>query len=416
MNEQQIDKKEYFNSLLLLAKQEETLTMERLKRIQGELFELLKKKAEAFTNGESTSIPIDRAEQFFASIHYTIGVYLESIPMEEKMEALNSETMDEMYGKGITQIKEIYRDAEQMLKNIQAISFHTENIAFQDTLNKGLPAFFHDYNYEFRAHEDAGSIDYPLANAISDKTGVTFILAYLKALKIETEFVSLFPNEIVEKLLASYDQEYEEDLLNIYELVLVNAIGCELTGGNPFGLTLDNEERVLLMHQLSDLNTTQLSKRLCEAYDRLSEKLFIDNPLERDDQEAYAKRTLSQSVMSLKEALKQQRLESVFLEIKEREKKQKPVLDQGEEMENEKLRDLIEQVREMHYVSDKIAIIRRNVNNLDDMAELLDTCFFGNEFRAVFAMLHELELAYLWEITRTEEDKILNHQSAELKE
>ncbi|MBE5961935.1 MAG: hypothetical protein E7256_11255 [Lachnospiraceae bacterium] len=415
MDEQQIDKKEYFNSLLLLARQEDMLTADRLQQIQGELFELLKKKAEAFTNGESTSITIDRAEQFFASIHYTIGVYLESLTLEEKVKALKDEALDYMYQKGFRKIREMVKEAKQILEDIQAMRFETGNIAFQDTLNKGLPAFFRDYNPEFKAHEDAGSIDYPLANVISDQTGITFLASYLKALKTETMFVRQFDNAVVENLLASYDEEYKDDLFNIYELVLMNAVGCELIEGDEKKLTIDAEERAVLTHQLTGKNTVELTAMLCNAYDRLAGRLDLKDA-EKEEQKAYAYRTLSKAVMPLSDALKQNRLESIFLEIKKREKKQKPVLAQGKEMEDEKLRDLIEEIRDMRYVSDKIALIRRNVNNLDDMAELLDTCFFGNEFRAVYAMLHELELAYLWEITRDEEEKILNHQAIELKE
>ena len=64
-------------------------------------------------------------------------------------------------------------------------------------------------------------------------------------------------------------------------------------------------------------------------------------------------------------------------------------------MEDERLRELIEEIKDCRYLSDKIAILREQVHSLYDLVELLDTCFYDEEYDEVFQLLSKAELSVL---------------------
>lgn len=72
----------------------------------------------------------------------------------------------------------------------------------------------------------------------------------------------------------------------------------------------------------------------------------------------------------------------------------------GEAMDDEALRTLIEELNDRRNITDKIAMIRQTVCSLRDMIEVLDVCFWGDECIAIFDMLQRAELALLYRFAK----------------
>lgn len=60
-------------------------------------------------------------------------------------------------------------------------------------------------------------------------------------------------------------------------------------------------------------------------------------------------------------------------------------------MDDEPLRDLIDEIRPCRHLFDKLLLIQRHVHSLRDLYEVIEACLFGNEVDAVLATLGEAE-------------------------
>ena len=77
-----------------------------------------------------------------------------------------------------------------------------------------------------------------LYNAIPKLAGIEFIKAYVEAAYYENKFCSYFSAKSIHHLLYAYEKNYQELLVNIYEPVLIAAIGCVITGTDIYRLDI----------------------------------------------------------------------------------------------------------------------------------------------------------------------------------
>jgi len=64
-------------------------------------------------------------------------------------------------------------------------------------------------------------------------------------------------------------------------------------------------------------------------------------------------------------------------------------------MNNKRLREFIEEVRDCRLVSDKIAMLQKEVRSLYDLEEVMNECFHGDELNEVFRLLSDNEILVL---------------------
>ncbi len=72
--------------------------------------------------------------------------------------------------------------------------------------------------------------------------------------------------------------------------------------------------------------------------------------------------------------------------------KEKEHFQDGDLIDDNILRKIINEIKECHFLYDKIEIIKRNIKSLRDLKELLNECFYENEFKYVFDMLSNEEI------------------------
>ena len=72
--------------------------------------------------------------------------------------------------------------------------------------------------------------------------------------------------------------------------------------------------------------------------------------------------------------------------------KEKEHFQDGDLIDDNILRKIIDEINECDFLYDKIEIVKRNIKSLRDLKELLNECFYENEFKYVFDMLSNEEI------------------------
>lgn len=391
INENILDQGYYFQTLFHEAGRRNLLSSTQIERIQVEIVELMGKEVERYTNDESSSVPIEKAQELLQSITYSMGFYLKSVPdMTEKIETLKKEKMSVIFYKGMEGVSVHKAKARMLLQNLQKNGLKLNNYAYQDTIFTGIPEFFHDYNIEFGASDIPGSIDYPLSMTITDLLGVEYIYEYLRYFTLEHNLIKLFSVQTINQLLLGFDKEAEHVLVNIFELVLTNALGCVLLGHDIRELDIHSKDLQWLQDNMENLSLEDLQQRLRLAFKTIVEEFTLEA-----ETLAYTKVALSEIAIRLKNNLQTNTLDKLFVSFHSKESLEKEFLVEGVSMEDEQLRDLIENIKVCSLIEDKVALFRDHVRSLADLIEILEECFYGDEYVEVFKLLTETERVIL---------------------
>ncbi|MBZ9686651.1 DUF6179 domain-containing protein [Clostridium estertheticum] len=383
----------YFQSILQKAYGLKLLTDSELENIQMQSLQLLSKRIERYTDGESSSVKVETAESIMQSIFYCVGSYLKSFPdIDMSIEVLKQKPLLELYLNGKKTIDLQLECAKELLCEIQNDSVVTDNYAYNDTIQNGLQVFFTSYDVDFAAHDTPASIDYPLSNDNMELVGIDYIDSYLKKLSLENKFCKNFTEHDIHCLLRGYDENYKDLLINIFGLVLTNLVGSLLANKTTLQLKIEPSDRVFLQQKLGGLSKDKLDTMLQCAARRLCTELNIS--------ERILQKHIAATVMELSErvknALENNRLESIFISLKENCAEQSFQFEDGVKMNDESFRNIADEVRTCRYVSDKIAIIKREIHSIIDLIDILEGhCILDDEFSEIFQSLGDMELALL---------------------
>ena len=389
----------YLQSILQEASRLNILSDSELENIQLQSLQLLARQTDRYTGGESSSVKVETAQSLLQSVFYTVGIYLKSLPDPDMSVAeLKQKPLLELYRQG-RKLTEVQLDNAKGLFNIiQDDCLVTDNYAYNDTIQNGISGFFSAYDADFAAHETPASIDYPLSNDQMDLVGIEYIYSYLQKLFWENQFCKNFTGHDINCLLRGYDDHYQDLLINIFGLVLTNAVGYVLADKKCLRLNIEPEDRFYLHQKMAHLSLEKLDEMLQDASAQICKELNITVKLL---QEHIAAAVINLSA-NLKNALEKNRLETVFVTLKEDHPKQIIQYEDGGKMDDELFRSIAEEIRQCRYVSDKIVIIQREIHSIIDLTDILEgSCIFDDEFSEVFQSLGDMELALLLKIMPT---------------
>ena len=159
-----IDKNQYYISILKECIKANIIDNNVIYTTQLELGNLLKKIILKYTKGESTSVTVETAEKLLIAIWYTIDTYLSSLgSIKDSIDIIKNESLETMYSQGKKILKEEFENTKELYEKTIKEKLDIEIIAYNDTLGDGIEAFFKNYNIEFEPHDAPSSIDYPLA-------------------------------------------------------------------------------------------------------------------------------------------------------------------------------------------------------------------------------------------------------------
>lgn len=383
----------YFSSLLEEAQRNGLVSANDIEKLQYGCFVLLSEKINQFTNGESSSVPVETADLISKSILFTIGVALKSYPTpDDAVEALLNTEIGQLYFKGRRLIDKKIQAAKRLYLAMQKNMIFTDNITYKSILTSGIKSFFKLYKPDFSAQEIHITADYPTFVPVKDLAGIEYIHKYIKSLYYENTFCRLFSNEDIENLLYGYASDYKDLVINIFGLVLTNALGRVLLEKPPLGLNISKEEAVELEERLSGLTKEQLYERVHEAYLTLCESLAIESEPLRE----YIENALPEISSVIYIACEKRIPKSVFIEFAYPDDTNEITFDFGQKMNNSEYRKIVDEINDCRYTSDKIAIIESGVNSLADLEDiLLDAAFSDEESYEVFGLLSVYEIAAL---------------------
>ncbi len=383
----------YVESLLYEAASLNLISQDETNDILMQSIPLLAKQTERYTEGKSSSVRVETAQSILQSLLYTVGLYLKNLPdASQALTALKETPLEALFEQGKAIIAKDVRSAKRLLGTVKASCTTKDNIAYNNTVQRGIDIFFALYDSAFAAHETPGSIDYPLSNDKMDLTGIEYMNHYIKTLYLENQFCRKFKPYDINCVLRGYDSNCKDLLINIFEQVLTNALGCELRHKNITKLKMEQADRTVLQQELENFPLEKLCTVLQEASVRLYKKLDISGDMLRE----HITQAIRSFAPKLKSALENHQLDSVFVSLKEPAAKKVIKFSDGEKMNDELFSMLTEDIKECRFAEDKAAIIKRDIHSMLDLVDIFEGDYiFGDEFTLVFQTLEDIELALL---------------------
>lgn len=387
-----LSKEHYFQSLLQVLHSNDILNNKELENIQVQILDILRETANYYTKAESYSVRVEVAEQIMLSIYYTIGSVLKGkTSIKEKITLIKENAMKYLFSEGEKVLKIKIEESKELLKNVQKSKLKTSNYAYIDTIDYGIPLFFIEYDSRFAAHETQGSIDYPLAIDEMELVGIEYINEYLKKIDFENQFCSHFDSYEIENLLKSFDKNSDHILINIFELVLTNYLGCMLLGKGGITLDITDIERRYLKNKLGKLKEEKFN----EVISRIVEDIFKEFTINDINFINYINKTIYKIMPNIKKNIEINKLENTFITFKNANENLIRYED-GESLENSRFKDITEEIRDCDKVENKIQIIREEIHSLRDLVDVLGSdCIFDYEFIEIFKALDDFEISLL---------------------
>ncbi|WP_238899780.1 DUF6179 domain-containing protein [Clostridium sp. YIM B02500] len=387
-----LSKEHYFQSLLQVFHSNDILNNKELENIQVQILDILRETANYYTKAESYSVRVEVAEQIMLSIYYTIGSFLKGkTSIKEKITLIKENAMKYLFSEGEKVLKTKIEESKELLKNVQKSKLKTSNYAYIDTIDYGISLFFIEYDSRFAAHEMQGSIDYPLAIDEMELVGIEYISEYLKKIDFENQFCSHFDSYEIENLLKSFDKNSDHILINIFELVLTNYLGCMVLGKRGITLDITDTERRYLKNKLGELKEEEFN----EVISRIVEGICQEFNINDINFINYINKTIYKIMPSIKKNIENNKLENTFITFKNEDENLIRYED-GESLENSRFKDITEEIRDCDKVDDKIQIIRKEIHSLRDLVDVLGSdCIFDYEFIEIFKVLDDFEISLL---------------------
>ena len=109
----------------------------------------------------------------------------------------------------------------------------------------------------------------------------------------------------------------------------------------------------------------------------------------------YVKMTALNLLPRIEESIKNNNLENIFLSYKIEENELGDIFIANGTMDDERLRELIDEIRVCRFTKDKIAVIHNEVKSLDDLVEILNNCIWEDEVEELVNNLSKEEIEAL---------------------
>lgn len=229
----EIDKNNYFESLLLTLLKYEIISDEEYQTIILNTLTLLAKKIKQYTGGLTSSVPISSAKNINMSNIYILELGLKNKTMKDQINLLKD--INYLYQCGKEKLNDLYNKTKLFYKTIFLNNLiNTNNYNYNSTLKDGISSFFKIYNSEYDAHNIFINVDYEVFNERINLHGIEFINKYLEYINYENIFCQKFSN--IDLLLKRIYVNYEELQINIFENVFTVIILLQYLNKNIFDL------------------------------------------------------------------------------------------------------------------------------------------------------------------------------------
>ncbi len=383
----------YLQNLLNDANRSQILSDMEIEKVQMALLNLLAMKITSYTENRSSSVRQETAETLMQSNLYTIGLYLKSLsgPVQAT-QALREIEVTELYRLGRKRLNAKISVTNHFYQMLRQNKIETKQAIYQAAVMEAIPQVLRGYQPDYAAHEISAALDYPLAYSPLHLAGIEYLQAYVQSLYYENAFCACFSAADLHALLAAYDPAYEDAVFNIFQLVYLTAIGCELSHLNFRPLKLAKTDIECLSAFLLQQTEEQIIRLASAAGQEVIRQLNLkDRALIQ-----YLEDQLPALGKEIRSAAKIGVLEQFFHANTGALQLPQQVFSFGDKMEDAAYRDVLDELHSCRYLSDKLAIIREKIRSLSDLDDLIrDGNLTESETLAVLQMLGRIEIAAL---------------------
>lgn len=273
---------------------------------------MLARQVSLYTLGESSSLPEYEALQLLSSVCMVLGIDAENVD-EARVQEVLSAGVQASFDAGLKQLEQQVARTGNLWKEVCLTTPLLESRALKDTL-ESLRAVGTRYDARFFACEIPADIDYPLALPLSDDIqGITSVNAYLESLLAENSFLQCFELTVCEQVLRRIHPHYKELLINLFEPVATNALGCALAGCEVSVLRVDTEARVHLAQVFAGVSRSGLGQLFDGAATTVCAQAGLSKKGDKAAEE-YLRKFAVVLADRVHAALPRQSLEGIFLD------------------------------------------------------------------------------------------------------
>ncbi|MGN0666782.1 MAG: DUF6179 domain-containing protein [Huintestinicola sp.] len=353
-------------------------------KLQSELLVQLAEQCEKWNHGESSSVPTEKAQEIMTSILFVIGIKLKSCQSpEQAVELLRTEQIKVLFESGLQIVRRKISFAVLLQKRIADNLLETTNVYYRSTIVDGINGFFKMYDTQFSAHEIHITADYPVFAGRPDLNGIEFIEQYLRCIEAENKFCVQFRSQDIHHLLCGLTQDYRSVPMNLFEYVMLSALGLVMSDRDPQKLDLSEKNIEKLYRLFSPKTDDEIMLCLKKAMLSLRKYGLLPSSTER-----YLEMTLHKLVSEISKAVKTKTLDKVFLVPSYPEREVKLSINYGERMNDRKYRKLVERLLQTEESEDKAALILQEVHSLADLLEILsDAELYEDDLNCLICML-----------------------------
>ena len=308
---EKLDERNYFNSLIESAYEEQMLSEDDIVNIQIQILQLLDEIVYKYNGLDSSSIRKEILEDISNSNNYTIGVYLKTFRNpDEALKEIKDKGVKKAYQEGRKKIDRMLNIIRLMYIKVKQNKLNIENATYNDTIIGGIQGFLKIYNPDFKAQDMKITADYPLYNNLIGKLdGVEFIKEYLNSLYLENLFCMNFSEEKIKYLLYGYSHYYQELIINIFEIVLLETIACKLVNRDIQDLAISTLELNELYKLFKNKNNIEIKNTVIKTYQRVLCEIGLDS----NEYKKYIEKNLDNITQMIINAVKQKTLDKLFI-------------------------------------------------------------------------------------------------------
>lgn len=381
---ERLDPNDYLASLVRQACDCGLLSEKELSAIQTDLFLIFAGQADQWSRGKSSSIPAEKAQDIMASIVFVMGVQLKSCQTpEQAVDCLKTESLKSLFEKGLSLVRRRMAVSRQLQKRILNHLLDTPNVYYRSTIADGIHGFFKLYRPSFAAHKIHITADYPVLIGRPELEGIEFIEQYLRCIQAENAFCIQFAPQDIHRLLCGLTQDYRSIPLNIFEPVLLAALGLVIRERNPERLDLTKQDVAGLNQLFLGQSQKEIQSRLENALSDLQETMDLPPVSLR-----YASLCMPRLTVVIRNAIRLKTLDKVFLVPVCPEEEFPKILSYGDRMPDNEYQKLVERILQTDSSEEKVTFILNEVHSLADLMDILsDTELCAEEFDLLIGRL-----------------------------
>lgn len=264
---------DYTMQLVQHEMQQGTLSEARQTELRTVLTEAAAERAAQFTGGRSTTVSRRQAEKFYAAVLFQLDAALLAYGNDDAAcNALRVTPVPKLMEAGAQRILTLYEEAKADFREAYTLTSPFQTSFFHDLLS-GFQRFTTKYDARFHAKEVREYVEfcYPLmCGQMPDEDGLIAVHAYYRALRLEGEFLRIFPITAVQGLMKRYAARFlttpEMIAENIAELVFRHWITGALTGtAGEDPLAIPQEAAEILTAQYAGRSVNDLHSAMLDA-------------------------------------------------------------------------------------------------------------------------------------------------------